>query len=202
MQFGEALNIVLSHEGGYANVPGDRGGETYRGISRVNWPNWPGWQIVDQNKPLKNNQVIKNTLLDNLVSIFYKNQFWDAIQADKLPASIRPLVFDFSVNSGTSTAVRILQKVLTDTTGKKILIDGRIGPQTIALANQVQPKVLFDNYKQARLEFYSNIVANNPGQKKFLKGWLNRLNSFQYTTVITTGLVIFSLIAYLAIKSN
>jgi lysozyme family protein len=202
MQFNDALNIVLSHEGGYANVPGDRGGETYRGISRVNWPNWPGWQIVDQNKPLKNNQVIKNTLLDNLVSIFYKIQFWDAIEADKLPASIRPLAFDFAVNSGTKTAITSLQKVLVDTTGKKILIDGRIGPQTIALANQVQPKVLFDNYKQARLEFYSNIVANNPGQKKFLKGWLNRLNSFQYTTVITTGLVLFSLIAYLAIRSN
>jgi lysozyme family protein len=202
MQFGEALNIVLSHEGGYANVTGDRGGETYRGISRVNWPNWPGWQIVDQNKPLKNNQVIKNTLLDNLVSIFYKIQFWDAIEADKLPASIRPLAFDFAVNSGTKTAITSLQKVLIDTTGKKILIDGRIGPQTIALANQVQPKVLFDNYKQARLEFYSNIVENNPGQKKFLKGWLNRLNSFQYTTVITTGLVLFSLIAYLAIRSN
>ena len=202
MQFNEALNIVLSHEGGYANVTGDRGGETYRGISRVNWPNWPGWQIVDQNKPLKNNQIIKNTLLDNLVSIFYKIQFWDAIKADKLPSSIRPLAFDFAVNSGITTAIRSLQKVLVDTTGKKILIDGRIGPQTIALANKVQPKVLFDNYKQARLEFYSNIVINNPGQKKFLKGWLNRLNSFQYTTVITTGLVLFSLFAYLAIKSN
>jgi lysozyme family protein len=202
MKFNEALNIVLSHEGGYANVTGDRGGETYRGISRVNWPNWPGWQIVDQNKPLKNNQVIKNTLLENLVSIFYKIQFWDAIEADKLPSSIRPLVFDFAVNSGTKTAITSLQKVLVDTTGKKIAIDGRIGPQTIALANQLQPKVLFDNYKQARLEFYSKIVENNPGQKKFLKGWLNRLNSFQYTTVITTGLVLFSLFAYLAIRSN
>jgi lysozyme family protein len=202
MQFGEALNIVLSHEGGYANVTGDRGGETYRGISRVNWPNWPGWQIIDQNKPLKNNQVIKNTLLDNLVSIFYKIQFWDAIQADKLPASIRPLAFDFAVNSGTKTAITSLQKVLVDTTGKKIAIDGRIGQQTIALANQVQPKVLFDNYKNARLQFFNNIVANNPGQKKFLKGWLNRLNSFQYTAVITTGLVLFSLLAYLAFRSN
>jgi len=202
MQFADALNIVLSHEGGYANVTGDRGGETYRGISRVNWPNWPGWQIVDQNKPLKNNQVIKNTLLENLVSIFYKIQFWDAIEADKLPSSIRPLAFDFAVNSGTKTAITSLQKVLVDTTGKKILIDGRIGPQTIALANQVQPKLLFDNYKQARLEFYSKIVENNPGQKKFLKGWLNRLNSFQYTAVITTGLVLFSLLAYLAIRSN
>jgi hypothetical protein len=66
----------------------------------------------------------------------------------------------------------------------------------------VQPKVLFDNYKNARLQFFNNIVSNNPGQKKFLKGWLNRLNSFQYTAVITTGLVLFSLIAYLAIRSN
>jgi len=202
MQFAEALNIVLSHEGGYANVAGDKGGETYKGISRVNWPNWPGWQIIDQNKPLKNNQVINSVLLDNLVSVFYKTQFWDKIKADQLPKTIRTLVFDFAVNSGTSTAVRSLQKVLSDTTGKKIAIDGIIGAQTIALANQVQPKVLFDNYKNARLQFFNNIVANNPSQKKFLKGWLNRLNSFKYTAIVSTGLVLFSLLAYLAIKGN
>lgn len=34
-------------EGGYANVLGDKGGETYMGISRVYWPSWPGWPVID-----------------------------------------------------------------------------------------------------------------------------------------------------------
>jgi lysozyme family protein len=202
MQFNEALNIVLKHEGGYAFIPGDRGGETYRGISRVNWPNWPGWPIIDQNKPLKNNQIIENRLLDKLVSNFYFDNFWVKINADQLPPTIRPLVFDFAVNSGTGTAVKNFQKVLIDTTGQTISIDGKIGPQTIALANKVEPKLLFENYKNARLQFFNKIVANNPEQKKFLKGWLRRLNSFKYVAVITSGFILFAILTYLLIKSK
>jgi lysozyme family protein len=202
MQFNQALNIVLKHEGGYALVPGDRGGETYKGISRVNWPKWPGWQIIDQNKPLRNNSTIKNLLLDEMVNIFYKVEFWDKINADKLPAAIRPLLFDFAVNSGISTAVKSFQRVLQDTVGKTTFIDGKVGAETIKLANQADPKTLFENYKQARLNFYNKIVENNPSQKKFLKGWLNRLNSYKYTAVLTTGFILIGLLAYLALKSN
>lgn len=202
MKFDQALNIVLKHEGGYALVPGDRGGETYKGISRVNYPKWPGWKIIDQNKPLKNNSTIKNLLLDEMVKIFYNVEFWDKINAEKLPSTIRPLLFDFAINSGVKTAVKVFQTVLEDTLNKTTFIDGLVGPETIKFANQANPKLLFDNLKQARLKFYNSIVANNPTQKKFLKGWLNRLDSFKYTTVITTGFILIGLLAYLAIKSN
>ena len=53
------IDMVLKHEGGYANVSGDLGGETYRGISRKNFPSWNGWEIVDEKKPLKYNQILK-----------------------------------------------------------------------------------------------------------------------------------------------
>lgn len=201
MQFAEALNIVLKHEGGYANIPGDRGGETYQGISRKNWPAWPGWQIIDQYKPLKNNQVINNTALTNLVSVFYKNNFWDAIKADQLPASIRALTFDFAINSGTGTAIRTLQKVLKDSTGAPIAIDGKIGAQTLKLINQVPQKELFEDYKKARILFFTNIVRNNPGQSKFLKGWLTRVNSFQFASVAIGATLLISLLAYFALKN-
>ncbi len=41
---------TLKHEGGYANNPNDKGGETYRGIGRKANPNWKGWGFIDQVK--------------------------------------------------------------------------------------------------------------------------------------------------------
>ena len=46
-QFLSALAFTLSEEGGYANVAGDTGGETYRGISRNNFSSWEGWPVID-----------------------------------------------------------------------------------------------------------------------------------------------------------
>jgi lysozyme family protein len=48
--FKQAHSIVMNNEGGYANDPSDRGGETYKGISRNNFPNWKGWKLIDLHK--------------------------------------------------------------------------------------------------------------------------------------------------------
>lgn len=40
--FEKAYDPVRQWEGGWCNVEGDRGGETYAGIARNFWPGWPG----------------------------------------------------------------------------------------------------------------------------------------------------------------
>lgn len=45
--FAKAFAATMQHEGEYANVVGDKGGETYMGISRVYWPSWAGWPVID-----------------------------------------------------------------------------------------------------------------------------------------------------------
>lgn len=44
------ISTILGHEGGYANHPADKGGETYRGISRKANPDWVGWKYIDEVK--------------------------------------------------------------------------------------------------------------------------------------------------------
>lgn len=203
MAFSQELPKILALEGGYANVPGDRGGETYKGISRVNFPNWPGWTIVDQNKPLKYNQVIKDPILDNQVNGFYKKYFWDSLNIDKLPAPVQGILFDFAINSGNVTAAKAFQKVLRDTTGAKLVIDGVIGKGTINAANKANQKNLFDNLKNYRLNFYNRIIDQNPSQAKFYDGWINRLNSFEFKkAAIGFGVFFFGalLIIYISKK--
>jgi lysozyme family protein len=203
MAFSQELPKILALEGGYANVIGDRGGETYKGISRVNFPNWPGWIIVDKNKPLKYNQVIKNSILDAQVNGFYKKYFWDSLNIDQLPAPVQGILFDFAINSGNVTAAKAFQKVLRDTTGAKIVIDGVIGKGTINAANKANQKNLFDNLKNYRLNFYKAIVNKNPTQEKFYDGWINRLNSFEFKkTALGFGVFFFGalLIIYISKK--
>ena len=52
----EAIKKTLKYEGGYVNDKDDRGGETYRGVSRRYHPNWSGWKIVDEYKQMQPTQ--------------------------------------------------------------------------------------------------------------------------------------------------
>ncbi len=94
MSFEEALDHTLQFEGGYANDPADRGGETFRGISRVSHPDWPGWAEIDHYKrELARRDGISNWRskanwrkldavtandrdLARLVAEFYRKKFW------------------------------------------------------------------------------------------------------------------------------
>lgn len=170
--FKQALSKTLPHEGGYANVTGDAGGETYQGISRVNWPNWRGWGIIDKVKPLKYNQAIKDKHLNDLVEVFYYEHFWKPIQGDKIQSqAIANFLFDFFVNSGFH-AIKAIQRAV------KAKDDGVMGPQTVAAINTTDPVDLLTLLKAQRLKFYKDIVTRKPDQVKFLAGWQKRVESF------------------------
>jgi hypothetical protein len=47
--------------------------------------------------------------------------------------------------------------------------------------NSANQKELFEKIFNVRKKFFIDIVRNNPSQKRFIKGWLNRLNDFKYS---------------------
>lgn len=170
--FKTALKIALSHEGGYAIIVGDTGGETYQGISRKNWPAWRGWPIIDKAKPLKHNQILKDKRLKDLVEVFYYEHFWKPIQADRISSQqVANFLLDFYINSGYH-AVKTTQRLVAARE------DGVMGPKTLAAINAAEPGELLSGLKAARLSFLKGIVARNPSQEKFLNGWQNRVNAF------------------------
>ncbi len=170
--FTQAFPLIAKNEGGYANVAGDTGGETYAGITRKNFPKWGGWSIVDANKPLKNNQTIADPNMQNLVESFYKANFWDTVKLDHVNSQrVANFTFDWNVNSG-AWAVKALQ------TAVGVTADGAVGPMTLNAVNAADEDTLMPKLIAARIQFYENIVARNPSQQKFLKGWTNRANSF------------------------
>ncbi|MCT4587295.1 MAG: hypothetical protein N4A71_05690 [Carboxylicivirga sp.] len=192
--FEQALKTVLKHEGYYVNNANDKGGETYRGIARNFHPNWIGWGLVDQEKTffggrLNRNQKVDHPLIEKYVADFYKRKFWDRIYLDLVKdPNLQLIIFDAYVNAG-GNGIKTLQMTLNRFFGKNLKVDGAQGKLTVAAINSVNPQQLFTAYKGAREDYYKNIAHGK--NAIFLKGWLNRIKSFNYKAVgISAGLLL------------
>ncbi|MEG0890119.1 MAG: putative peptidoglycan-binding domain-containing protein, partial [Bacteroides sp.] len=103
-----------------------------------------------------------------------KPHYWDRWKADQIKSqSIANILVDWVWASGIH-GIKIPQQILG------VSVDGNVGPKTIAALNARDPKALFAQIKQARINFIEDICRKRPANKKFRKGWLNRLNAIQY----------------------
>ena len=192
--FDTILSKTLSHEGTYSNRKSDRGGETYKGISRKYHPNWPGWKIIDDAKEriggieaLKNGDVTPvlgaeaQEELEKLVRSFYKEKFWHRIKGDALTMiddEIAFLVFDATVNPTDRTnGAKMLQEALNEL-GYKIAVDGIIGPVTLMALQGAVDELGRDRvremFRKIRALHYAREVKRNPHQALFIEGWIKR----------------------------
>lgn len=152
---------MIVNEGGYVlhDVAGDRGGQTYAGIARNRWPQWAGWAVIDAGGEPQ----------ADLVRGFYRAHFWTVMRLDEAKDQrVAQMLFDFGVNSGTGTAVKLAQIVVGTTP------DGRMGPKTLAALNAVDPAVFVPTYSLAKVARYRDIVRKDRSQLKFLVGWISR----------------------------
>jgi lysozyme family protein len=181
--FDELFVGVIKHEGFYANVTGDRGGETYMGVARNLHPKWSGWGIIDSYKAaigeIKRNHKIDNPELTQLVKDFYKKAFYDKYNIESINnGSLQEIIFDWCVNSG-NWGSRGVQRVLNQFFNADLKMDGIIGKQTLSAINNGEHKALFDAIKMARIRYYYSIAKRGENYK-FLKGWLKRIEAIEY----------------------
>jgi len=158
--FDDVVNFTLGLEGGEVDDKTDKGGHTKYGISQTAYPD------VD----------IASLTIDEAKAI-YKRDYWDKCKCDELPSGIDFLVFDFSVNSGTGTAIKTLQKVLNKYVAN-IVPDGFIGHMTIDAADKCGKAIIKDLLNERRI-FYDKLVTLHPEQEKFHKGWMARVDKLQ-----------------------
>ncbi len=186
--FDKAYAKTNAHEGGYANDPVDKGGETIDGISRVHHPNWHGWVLVDRVKreygtdPKVINRVLsKDTIFQRLKRIFYKEQYWDVHGLDSIQHQrIAEEMYDTGVNMGKEIAARMLQEALNlcNDRGRlyqNISVDGKVGPVTRSTLAKANAGRVFKTMNLLQGERYINILRRNESQEKYWGGWLNRV---------------------------
>ena len=109
----------------------------------------------------------------------FKKGYWDAVKGDSFTSkNIAIIVTGMAWGSGAKQAGKSLQTAINNC-GVKCDVDGIIGNGTIKAANSIDPRKLFDAIANERERFFRAIgVGKNA---KFLKGWLNRLQSYRRT---------------------
>lgn len=160
--FNTALPTILKHEGGYSFVAGDSGGETYRGISRNNFPAWEGWQLVEKHKPLKNGEIIEDEELKELVADFYAKNFWNSLKLSNIKdQAVATKIMDMAVNMGVYRAFILIQEVLANKCRLSVAIDGKPGSETIRAINSQSPGYFLNLLRDKSKSFYTNLAERN-----------------------------------------
>jgi len=155
--FEKALKFVLDDEKGYVNDSADKGGETNMGISKNSHPN----------------EDIKNMTLERATEI-YHSEYWMPVKGDDLPSGVDYVVFDSAVQHSPKNAGIFLQRALNRMRAG-LITDGSIGTKTIKAIKAIDGRPLIADILRERDIFYMKIVANDPTQERFSRGWANRL---------------------------
>lgn len=148
MNFDQAFERLLGHEGGYVFDRRDPGGETKFGISARSYPA----------------EDIKNMTLERAKAIYLRD-YWGPAGCDAVPEPIKFDLFDMAVNSGVSTALKTLQRAVGE------VADGVLGPKTLQAINSMPAPRLIARFNGERLD-YITTLTNWPAHGK---GWCRRI---------------------------
>jgi len=177
--FEVALKQCLKWEGStFTNDPDDRGGATKYGVIQTRYDEYRKFKGLAK-------QTVRNITMPEVREI-YRKYYWDEVQGDRLPQVLDVAVFDAAVNHGPSRAAKWLQSMLG------VMVDGKIGTETIVAAvkatddeGKVEEKLLAGKFCDRREQFYEDIAVGN--QRKWLKGWMNRLNDLRLLLGLKDG---------------
>lgn len=179
------LPFILKWEGGFVNDPADAGGATNKGVTIGTWrqvgydKDGDGDIDVQDLKLLSNNDVRDRVL---------KPHYWNRWKADNIQSQkIANILVDWVWGSGKHGIV-IPQRLLG------VKDDGIVGEKTLSAVNFADPDQLFDAIYKSRVDFLNEITQSSIAKyekkigrkateselmkytnKRFLKGWLNRL---------------------------
>jgi lysozyme family protein len=167
---------TIGLEGGYVNHPADPGGETNMGITkataRANGYSGP----------------MRTLPREVATSIYYEQYFvkpgYDALVP--IDAPVAEELFDTAVNMNPPRPSRFFQQSTNELCGSRLVVDGNVGPSSIAAYKACQAvkgaanlcvSMLNSLDAKQRAE-YERLVRKNPKLRVFLKGWIkNRVGN-------------------------
>ena len=169
-RFDVCVAKTLGHEGGFVDHKADKGGKTNLGITIATLNQAKAHGIV----PFRTS--IQDLTVDQAKAIYFR-LYWVPARCPDFPAPLDLLLFDAQVNHRPAVAARLIQSAVEADR------DGEIGPDTIRRAGAIASSPdrdamakAIERYVDARKDFFRRIVANDPTQRVFLRGWLNRVD--------------------------
>ena len=155
--FAKAMPHVFSEEGGYVDHAADPGGATNLGITIATLSAWEGRKV---------SKAEVKALTKAKATDIYRENYWNKISGDDLPAGVDYAVFDFAINSGPARAVKMLQKVVG------VDQDGIIGAKTLAAVRSMSADRIINALCDARLAWLKTLSTF----KTFGRGWTARVS--------------------------
>lgn len=172
------MNYIFEVEGGYSNIPDDHGGATNFGITEGDLSDYLGYPATPAMVKAMDKSVARS---------IYEDKYWAKLSLELVDsAKIQAVIMDQGVNCGIGHASLSAQRVLNSNFSCGLVEDSRLGPLTAASLNTVVPLDFCDFYIDAAREYYREIASNNPSQRIFLRGWLNRMDKLE-ALVLTLG---------------
>lgn len=170
---------ILNSEGGFQNSPSDKGNYcnglligTNHGISAITYKEVYGkCPTVEDIKALKEEEAID----------IYKRLYWNKVQGDVIHnQSVATMLLDTIVLQGGSKLSNIKDAANLHSFVK---IDSNDNPLTYdeaIIINSVNQELFFNSLKEARIVLFKDLVFNDPSKKKFLDGWIGRVNRIEF----------------------
>ena len=152
MNFDQAFERLIAHEGGYVNHPNDPGGET-------------NWGITKRVALAHGYTGDMRRLTREQAKEIYHTAYWHRSGAPNYDAAVGFQVFDIAVNHGIGNAVRMLQRAVG------VADDGVVGPRTLSAINSTSVTDLLMLLNAERLEFFAKLSTFDT----FGRGWTRRV---------------------------
>ena len=150
-------------EGGWVDDPDDNGGATNRGVTLTTYRAFFGLH--------KTKEDLKN--MPDHEWRFIMKSFWDECSGDHITnQTIAEFLVDWRIHSG-GIAIRKIQAAFS------LKPDGIVGPLTLGALNVSDCRTTLDRMKACRIRYYNWLIDSGRCHKKYRKGWINRVNSFQ-----------------------
>ena len=166
--------FIKEAEGGFANHRDDPGGPTNLGITKETLEAWRGHSVTTED--------VKNLTQREADDIFRTNYYLEC-RCPELPDQVAMVVYNAAVMSGPAKAIRFLQETFNglgmtvrngadaDSDPKPLVVDGKIGRNTLAAANRTDSAALSSAY----LDTYLDYLRGLSHFKTFGRGWSNRI---------------------------
>jgi lysozyme family protein len=161
--FDKAFEYTIGNEGGYSNIPEDKGGPTNWGIIQEELARW-------RDHPVSANDV--RLLTQSEAKRIYKAWYWDKLNLDKIQnEKVAMAIFDRAILNGLTGVSRYVRTIFNDTSN-----DGPNFNNLIELINLYNSRKFVIKLSDLCEKAHRERVEKDPTQERFLKGWLNRVN--------------------------